>query len=73
MTSNEDISAVFKDFLMIFFQRKVKIHTFRKTTSWYPEKQQKQQKQQKTEKLGFTNFDPEFHNVIQGNRDSVVA
>ena len=70
MTSNEDISAVFKDFLMIFFQRKVKIHTFRKTTSWYPEKQQKQQK---PGKLGFTNFAPEFHSAIQGNGDSVVA
>ena len=67
MTSNKDISAVFKDFLMIFFQRKVKIHTFRKTTSWYPEKQQKQQK------FGFSNFAPEFHDKIQGDRGSVVA
>ena len=73
MTSNKDISAVFKDFLMIFFQRKVKIHTFRKTTSWYPEKQQKQQKQQKPQKFGFSNFAPEFHDTIQGGRGSVVA
>ena len=56
MTSNEDISAVFKDFLMIFFPEKGEDPYFQKNNIVVPRKATKTTKATKTGKIGLYQF-----------------
>ena len=67
MTSNKDISAVFKDFLLIFFPEKAQTQYFQKNNIVVP---RKATKTTKTEKKWFFELEGRISTIDVGGRAS---